>query len=96
MIMNAAHVNRAFPKGRVPVKLFVEEFRTLFSIWRRLLLFRAHLPNNDVVPRIDEIREFTLRFTLPASLNYMTKLSQGTVRMDSNKDVGDVVVACCV
>jgi hypothetical protein len=71
MIMDAAHVNRVHPKRKMSVRPFVEEFRTLFAVWRHLLPFGTHLPDTDVVPQIDAIRQFTLRFTMPPYLTHM-------------------------
>ncbi|KAI0140916.1 hypothetical protein F4776DRAFT_661743 [Hypoxylon sp. NC0597] len=66
-IMDKAEVERKYSKRKISIRPFVEEFKTLLVIWRRLLPFNL-LQDESRLPPIETIREYRLRFTWPETL----------------------------
>ncbi|OTA64603.1 hypothetical protein K449DRAFT_463652 [Hypoxylon sp. EC38] len=66
-IVGKAEVERKYSKRKISIRPFIEEFKTLLVIWRRLLPFNL-LQDENQLPPIDTIREYKLRFTWPETL----------------------------
>ncbi|KAI1407812.1 hypothetical protein F5Y13DRAFT_183048 [Hypoxylon sp. FL1857] len=66
-IIREAEAERKYPQRSISIRPFIEEFKTLLVIWRRLLPFGL-LQDESQLPAIDKIREYKLRFTWPETL----------------------------
>ncbi|KAI0842144.1 hypothetical protein F5Y06DRAFT_284960 [Hypoxylon sp. FL0890] len=66
-IMDKAEVERRYPQKDISIRPFIEEFKVLLVIWRRLLPFDL-LQDESRLPSIDAIREYRLRFKWPEAL----------------------------
>ncbi|KAI1143488.1 hypothetical protein F5Y05DRAFT_421069 [Hypoxylon sp. FL0543] len=66
-IAGKAEVEHRHPRMSISIRPFIEEFKTLLVIWRRLLPF-ALLQDEKQLPSLDTIREYRLAFVWPEAL----------------------------
>lgn len=62
MVLDAESVRRVHPPRKMSIGPFLAEFRTIFSLWRRLLPFGTPLADEDVMPSLHSIYEYKMSF----------------------------------